>query len=162
MQGVSVDWTMDGIVHNMSTCVNDDVPVTVKYLAKRNPFLPLQLGSTLLEAAKVLSGTAHRVPIVDKDGRCVCIISQSNFLKFLYQFKDAIAGDSKTSVAEAGFLKEVVCVQTDELAVEAFKAMDQHGLSGIGVVDKEGKMVGNTSARDIKHSMVDLGQQLTI
>jgi len=53
--------------------------------------------------------------------------------------------------------KKVVGVTIDQTAVEAFSILDKYRLSGIAVVDKQGRLVGNTSGADLKLFVLDQG-----
>ena len=48
------------------------------------------------------------------------------------------------------YRKRVVSIDDDATAKQAFELILQHKLYGLAVVDAEGGLVGNTSARDIK------------
>ena len=125
--------------------------VSVTYLSRRNPFRPMSPSATLLQVARALSTQLHRVPIVDESGKCVSIMSQSILVQFLYSHRDELKDDLRQSVGALGLgLTKVVSVASDATAWQAFKTLELNGVSGIAMVDREGKLVGNTSARDLK------------
>jgi len=66
--------------------------------------------------------------------------------------------DEKMTDAGLPFRKDVVKVADDESAATAFELLDSTRLSGIAVVDEDGKLIGNTSARDIKNAVMDAGR----
>ena len=132
----------------------------VSYLAARNPFVPdYHKDTSLLDLCHALSRKeAHMVPLIDPTtGRCVRILSRSYMVKFLSEN----VALPEISLQEAGFPYKKPVIQAPDYASahEVFKLMDQHRLSGIAIVDSEnGKLVGNTSASDIK-AAVRLGQE---
>jgi len=132
---------------------------SIKYLSKRNPFRPVKPTSTLYDVAILLHEThCHRVPVVH-EGKCVGIMSQSALIKFLSENRDSIAEDVTQTLEDIKIgIKFVVTVPEESTAHEAFSIIEKSNLSGIGVVDEDGKLVGNTSARDIKYFVLDKGQ----
>jgi CBS-domain-containing membrane protein len=48
------------------------------------------------------------------------------------------------------FFKEVISVSEDDKALDAFYLMVERDIQGLAVIDKEGKLVGNLSIRDLK------------
>jgi len=132
------------------TLVDD---VTVTYLARRNPFKSVPIGSSLYEVAKMLKDGIHRVPVVDPaTGAVVKIISQSSVIQVLQQQLNGILKDVVLKTVEELDLgtSPVVCVQKDTLAIDTFKLMDDTKKTAVALVDEHGKLVGNTSAKDLK------------
>ena len=142
---------------------SDPEKVTVSSIAAKNPFLSLTEEATLKQVCDLLSRrNCHRVPIVDgESGRCVRIFSQSGLLKFLAEHLlanrttalQAIDAYFEQTLQQAGFpyKKDVVALKDTATAREVFEAMDSKGLSGIAIVDdRNGSLIGNTSASDIK------------
>jgi CBS domain-containing protein len=132
--------------------------VSVTYLSRRNPFKPISRDATLLQVARALSTQVHRVPIVDAEGKCVAIISQSALVHFLQDHRDEIKDDTKQNISglPIGICK-VISVKSDATAWEAFSVLELHAVSGIAIVDREGKLTGNTSARDLKYFVLNRG-----
>jgi len=135
--------------------------ITATYLAGRNPFKPVTAKSTLWEVALILCGEDHRVAVVDDQGKCTSIISQSNFIKFFEMHKTELAGELDQTVDDVGFpLKNVITVPSTETALNAFKTLDKFRISGLGVVTAEdGALIGNTSAQDLKYHVLDKGRE---
>jgi len=130
-------------------------------LAGRNPFKPVTLKSSLWDVAVILSGDDHRVAVVDDNGKCTAIISQSNFIKFFELHKTDLSGDLDQTVEDIGFpLKKVITVPSTETALNAFKTLDKFRISGLGVVKAEdGTLIGNTNAQDLKFHVLDKGRE---
>lgn len=137
--------------------------VTVTYLAARNPMVPSRGKETsLLDICKILADRhKHRVPITDdSSGSAICtgIISQSGLIAFIASKVPPGSLDKKMAHAGIPYKKEVVKVVDDSSAADAFELLDSKRLSGIAVVDEDGKLIGNTSARDVKNAVMDAGR----
>jgi len=137
--------------------------VTVSYLAARNPMTPFMTkDSSLLEVCKVLAcRQKHRVPITDSSSgknSCIGIISQSGLVAFIASKCPPGSLDVKMVDAGLEYKKDVVKIADYASASDAFELLDSHRLSGIAVVDEDGKLIGNTSARDIKNAVMDAGR----
>lgn len=132
--------------------------VSVTYLSRRNPFRPCSKSATLLQVARMLSTQLHRVPVVDESGKCIAIISQSSLIQFLNSQKAEIADDLRQTIGSLSLgMCKVVSVASDASAWQAFKTLEVNSVSGIAIVDREGKLVGNTSARDLKFFVLNKG-----
>ena len=114
--------------------------------------------SSLLDICKALAGRhKHRVAIIDSStGICTGIISQSGLVAFIAS--KCLSMDEKMEDANLNFRKNVVQVVDSDSAACAFELLDAKRLSGIAVVDEEGKLIGNTSARDVKLCVQDAGK----
>ena len=89
---------------------------------------------------------------------CEGILSQSSIVAFIAS--KCPKGSLDETMTEAGlpFLKDVITIADTASAAEAFELLDSKRLSGIAVVDEDGKLVGNTSAKDIKRAVSDAGR----
>lgn len=137
--------------------------VTVSYLAARNPMVPFHSKEDdLLDICKELKARhKHRVPIIDAStGTRVCtgMISQSGLVAYIAKHCPPESLDEKMEDAGLPFRKDVVKISDSASAASAFELLDSKRLSGIAVVDEDGKLIGNTSARDIKNAVMDAGK----
>mmetsp|Transcript_17417 Transcript_17417/g.28369 ORF Transcript_17417/g.28369 Transcript_17417/m.28369 type:complete len:379 (-) Transcript_17417:108-1244(-) len=126
--------------------------ITVRYLARRNPFKPLGPEASLWDAMKLMARRIKRIPVVDENGKLVNIVSQSSVMRLLsnnLQEKKIQSELAKVSASEIG-TKEVVSVHKDAVAAEVFKVMSDKNLSGIAVVDSIGTFLCSTQASDLK------------
>lgn len=144
-------------VHSKSTLALmtkwfEDMNVTVSYLAARNPFVSCTSSTPLEDVCKLLvEHHSHRVPVLNKDGRCESIISQSALVKALAEHANRDDLEETLDEAHLSYKKDIVMAKDTDSAMQVFELLDSKRLSGIAVVDSEtGKLVGNTSARDIK------------
>ena len=137
--------------------------VTVSYLAKRNHMVNFRgKEDSLLGICKELAGWhSHRVPITDSSSGgpvCAGIISQSGLVSFIASRCPPRSLDETMVDAGLPFRKDVVKVADGASAASAFELLDSKRLSGIAVVDGDGRLIGNTSARDIKAAVMDAGR----
>lgn len=137
--------------------------ITVSYLAARNPMVNFYTkDDPLLGICKELMGRhKHRVPISDSSsGKPVCtgIISQSALVSFIASKCPPGSLEEKMTDAGLPFRKEIAKIADDASAASAFELLDSRRFSGIAVVDEDGKLIGNTSARDIKNAVMDAGR----
>jgi len=145
------------ILHSLHSAEPAHVPepqksLTVSYLSGRNKFLPVFDNEPLTKATEFLSRSdVHRVPVLNKSRELLDIVSQSTIVEFMQKHPAELkAGLSKT-LEELGLAhKPVVAVRDNESALNTFRLLNQKCLSGVAVVDKDGKIVGNTSASDLK------------
>jgi len=126
--------------------------VTCTYLSRRNPFHPVSTTDSLLVAVEILAKGIHRVPVVDqKSGEVVNIISQSSVIQFLHKHHQEFKQETSGSISELKLgTVPVISVNKNTLAIDTFRLMDKRKISGVAVVDDDGKLVGNTSSSDIK------------
>lgn len=127
-------------------------------LSSRDPFVPVQDGSSLFSVIEVMAKhKVHRVPLIDHQGRVSNLITQSAIVSYLAMHLPELGPITEKTVAE--FLpghKEVITVDINARAIEAFKSMVEHKVSAVGVVDEEGKLTGNISVKDIRVSVFAL------
>lgn len=134
----------------------EDMNITVSYLAARNPFVYCKPETSLEQVCKLLvKHKCHRIPILGENGRCCAIISQSALVKTLVAYVSDEELEETLEEAALQYKKDIISAVDTASAKQVFELLDSHRLSGIAVVDEEtGKLVGNTSARDIKLSVV--------
>lgn len=132
---------------------------TISYLAARNHFYYCRPHAKLSDLCEFLNKRhCHRVPILNAEDRCQSIVTQTALISFI---ADNYPRDKlKETIKEAKipYKKKVFSVPDTVPASEAFTLLDNKRLSGIAVVDEDGKLIGNTSARDIKLAAFDEGK----
>jgi len=122
-------------------------------LAMRNAVPPIQKGASLQRAMTIFSKTgAHRIAIVE-NGKIVAVLTQSALISWIQknikQIPEQIRGQKMKEIGKTCF-KEVISVQFDKKAIEAFRLMAKYGIHGIAVVDETGCTLSNLSAKDLK------------
>lgn len=138
----------------------ESLPYTLSYLVTRNIVHTFKPTTPLVKLCEALSqAKCSRVLICVKEGtHCVNMISRSSLVSFLSEHVSPDELMETMDQAGLEFRKPVVSVRDSVSAFEAFELIDSKGLYGIAVVDEEGALLGNTSARDIKHAALDKGR----
>jgi CBS domain-containing protein len=85
-------------------------------------------------------------------------LSQSGIVAFIASKCPRDSLDQSMTDAGLPFLKDVATIPDTASAADAFELLDAKRLSGIAVVDEDGRLVGNTSAKDIKRAVLDAGR----
>lgn len=121
------------------------------------PVVELPSNTELYEAVQMMvRNGSHRVLVYDDQQRPVNLITQSRVVKFISVLKDSIPQSNRTlQELHLGF-KEVLKVDKDAIAYDAFNMMLNQKVSAVGVVDKEGRLFGSLSVNDIKELGYDL------
>jgi len=122
-------------------------------MASRHAFEACAPSDPISKAASLLcTRGCRRVPIVE-EGKILDIISQSSLVAYLYQHKDSLPALMEHTPLQPIGTNDVVSVRATESAMTAFTLINRHQLHGIAVIDGMGKLVGNTSASDIRLMM---------
>ena len=102
-------------------------------------------------------GVCHRLAVFDVDRdktelTVTAIMSQLDIVRFLHRHSEALNHLRDMTLTELGLLtrREVVTAPWDSSALECFKLMTEHKVSAVGVVDREGELVANLSASDLR------------
>eukprot|EP01112_Ceratiomyxa_fruticulosa_P008294 TRINITY_DN2147_c0_g1_i4.p1 TRINITY_DN2147_c0_g1~~TRINITY_DN2147_c0_g1_i4.p1 ORF type:complete len:315 (+),score=46.60 TRINITY_DN2147_c0_g1_i4:441-1385(+) len=126
-------------------------------LSKRNRMVPVPLGASLLEAMETMTrNSVQRIPImeVNQKGDFVkihSILTESNVLSFLAKSAPKLDSWFNKPLKELGFhTKKVISIDVNRPAIEAFRLMVKFRVSGIPILDSEGKVLANISARDLR------------
>jgi CBS domain-containing protein len=107
--------------------------------------------ASILDALKLsLDNKIHRVLVLNADGKLSNLITQSRIIQFVAVMLDNLPKTSK-SLAELNLgVSPVLTISEDQTAFHAFKLMKEKRVSGLAVVDANGKLVGSISASDLK------------
>jgi len=154
-----------------------DTPVRfIMDMSGRDEWKPVDMDASLLIVMDLLSRPdVHRIPVTEDRGTKVsAIITQSRVVKWLFDNRDKLAfpeqsrsmktrdiGYGVTSVMK----DEIVSVKEDQTVLNAFLLIFERMVSGVAVVNEEGKLVGSLSASDLKwaaESAFDLGNRLSM
>jgi CBS domain-containing protein len=126
-------------------------------LSKRNPFHPVKQGYSAWAVLEPLAReNIHRIPIVSEDGQIVNLVTQSQVIRVLNDNIAQLDGKLTRPVSSCKrFFKDVIVVQEETTALEAFKLMVESHHGGVAVVNAAGGLVGALSLRDIKAVFAD-------
>jgi len=127
--------------------------ISIKYLSRRNRFQPVPNTSSLYEVCEALAAPdIHRVPVVDGTGRVETIISQTTIIKYLHQKVHVVIDSSQDpTVGDLGIgSSPVLSVTQSEKVINTFRKMEKQQKSGIAILDQMGRLVGTTTAKDLR------------
>jgi 5'-AMP-activated protein kinase regulatory gamma subunit len=122
-------------------------------LSSRNPFHEVRRGYSLFHVFEILARErgVHRVPIIDEGRRIVHLATQSQILDFLSKNLANLGTICNKPLSQLQHITtDVLCVKHNEIAMEAFSKMIKQTVTGVGVIDTNGKLIGNLSLRDLK------------
>jgi CBS domain-containing protein len=127
-------------------------------ISERNPWAPVWEGFPLSSLLDMFSKNVnvHRVPVVDGNGQVVGLLTQSGVLEFLAQQMDHCpSANVKVDSFWKPSNKPTVSISSGDTAMNAFKKMNDFRVSGLPVVDGDGKIVGSISASDLRASTIE-------
>jgi len=126
-------------------------------LSKRNAMVPVNVGATLLDAVQnMASNMVQRIPILDKDGNIIDLLTQSSIIAYLAKHIEQLGPAVHKSLKELNFEKKpVISIDHSKCAIDAFKLMAENRVSGIAVLDTNKKLMANISARDLRSIQQD-------
>lgn len=154
-----------------------DAPVRfIMDMSGRDEWRPVDMDASLLVVMDLLSRPdMHRVPVTeDRGAKVTAIITQSRVVKWLFDNRDKLAFPEQTrtmKVRDIGsgvtsvMKDEIVSVTENQTVLEAFVVIFERMVSGVAVVNDDGKLVGSISASDLKwvaESAFDLGNRLSM
>jgi len=93
----------------------------------------------------------HRVPVFKND-LLYGILSQSDYVAFLYRHKDdpQLATGLATTIEQLGYQKGLLTTDKRENVVDVLSMMKTNGLSAIPLVNESGEIAGCFSASDFR------------
>ena len=118
------------------------------------PFVALEVNEFANLALDVFSSGIHRTPVLDSEGKVVETISQSDFVKWIYDqsntyLKKFDVFDKK--VMDLGLSQKVVTsVKSTDTVIKSIWTLVYNNLSAVPIVNDNGDLVGNFSATDLK------------
>jgi len=152
------------ILHYVSEISSDKMEASLKSttcgalanISNRDRFVPVKDSTNLIKVVQTFCTNyknLHRLPIINAAGSLIGIVSQSLLVSWLAPHVTKFDFGHST-VGQLGLGLEVPHVvtvkKTDKVSV-ALKKIKENSVSGIGIVDDNGKLVGNFSASDVKY-----------
>jgi len=121
---------------------------------------PVTMDTPMSEVIVLLATETRRVPVMDASGRVCKILSQSHITSVLNDtLKELEAKNEKlpdvfnqTPRSSGGFgIREVLTVSSEtQTAKDAFRMIIENGVSAIGVLDDDGKLLASITTKDIR------------
>lgn len=123
----------------------------VMNFSNRDPFETITSESSLWTAVTlILEKGARRLVVVNPNGRVTSVLSQVDILRYLTPIiANFSKGSNTVSELKLG-TQNVKTISIDALARDAFTLIRKEGVSAIGIVDNEGRLLANLSATDLK------------
>lgn len=137
-----------------STRIKDIIEVS-----GRNPWRPVKATDSMKELVSSLTQESHvqRVPVLDEEGKVIAIVSRTKVVEFLRNELPQFPSVSETKLCETEWFKararEVITIPSNVKAALAGETMVEKTVSGLAVVDADGKLVGAISATDFKRCL---------
>jgi len=119
----------------------------------RNPWVIVAEDAPLQGAINTMvSSGAYRLAVVDSMGRFSSVLSQSRLVRFLANrnLEMGSLGDFSVQSLGLGTSGKLVTIRHDEKILNAFMKIYEEHVSGVGVLDDNGRIVGNISVSDLK------------
>jgi CBS domain-containing protein len=148
-----VDWYQ--FVANELKVVTEESIASICDASERNPWCEVSRLKPLNSLMDMFSKNVniHRVPIVDDGGEVIGLISQSKVINFLYKNVEHFPDSAAVQVKDRFKPGKVVSIGIEKTAIDGYNLMATERVSGLAVVDGEGKLVACLSASDLKGSM---------
>jgi CBS domain-containing protein len=124
-------------------------------LSKRNPLCQVLKTSPLWECISLFQRGLHRVVVTNEERKIVGILSQSDVVRFLAGKMDEHYSFFGKTVEELNLgTYSLITVRDTQPTIAALKILYEHKVSAVAVVNKEGILVGNLSASDLKGATI--------
>jgi len=116
-----------------------------------DPAIYVKEGANMYETTKsMVAQKIHRALVLDENNQPLNIVTQSRILKLISVAIESFpSAMEKISNLEIG-TSQVIVLPEEKTSYEAFKLMIDKKISGLGVVNSNGKLIGNLSISDIK------------
>jgi len=132
-------------------------------ISGRNQFISIKNTSKIQDLLYMLSSRdVHRVGVVDEKNKSVGLITQSDIMKYIEANEGKLYAKLNQKVQEIWQMepKKVESIPSDHFVIDALVKLVEKRISGIAIVDEEGKVVGNISASDLKRMQLNPPEQL--
>eukprot|EP01125_Pyxidicula_operculata_P020712 TRINITY_DN772_c0_g1_i1.p1 TRINITY_DN772_c0_g1~~TRINITY_DN772_c0_g1_i1.p1 ORF type:complete len:330 (+),score=79.13 TRINITY_DN772_c0_g1_i1:132-1121(+) len=123
----------------------------IRNISESNAYRPVENSAPLNSAIDLmLQYHVRRVPIINSEGDLVSILTQSRLLQHLAEEVQKFSFcQSSVEELKLGY-KTVTSVTSDTPVKDAYEMMLSQNISGVAVVDSNGKLVGSLSVTDLR------------
>lgn len=114
--------------------------------------MPLSDNADLLNIVQILGKYGvHRVNIFDEAGNLINIITQLAVLQLISSHLDSISDIGGLTLEQLNIgTSPVTTINLSSPTIDAFRVIRDRRLYAVPVIDAEGKIVGNVSAKDMR------------
>jgi len=123
-------------------------------LSQKDPLHSISEKAPILDALQIFGKGVYRLVVVDEEAsythRLTNVLSQSDIIQFIASKSIQMGSKFNKSLEEAGLhVLGVATVLDNVTALDALRYLRDLKVSGLGIVDSSGKLVGNLSATDM-------------
>jgi len=115
-------------------------------ISGRNKWVAVSYKDPISKLLQLLS-TTHRVAVLDEENNFVGLITQSKFVDFIWKNQGMFKQHFNQKVIN--LQKPVETINMKVFVIEAFKQIWEKEISGLAVLNDEGKLMANISASDL-------------
>jgi len=119
-------------------------------LSKRNPCVPADPDTPLLKVMTTLAEGTYRVPIINSRGRVIRILSQMAMCELMAENLGYWEQEAKFTLPSPFRSAKVVKVSSDSTALDAFSKIQNTSVTGVAVIDEEGRLIADLTPADLK------------
>jgi len=136
-----------------------DLAKNVADISGVNPMIPIRASDPVSEALKVFAETGtHRVPILEGDSvaKIGHVLTQTAVISWLGKNVGSLGDIVNKSLDQLGVQKKpVISVDLESTCYDAFKKMADNRVTAVAVLNADGTLLSNLSAKDIKEIKLD-------
>jgi len=121
--------------------------------SRRNPWYTVNENSILKEAVEILlQHKIHRIAVYDSHSELKWVLSLTDIIDFIYKhMDDHFSKIASQTIGELNLgFKEVITVSAEEKVWKSYMLMNSKGVSGVGITEDNGSIIGHLSAADLR------------
>jgi CBS domain-containing protein len=114
-------------------------------------------GTTVFDVMQIMvNSNVQRVPVVSPENTIENYVTQSALVQHFSKNSAKLGRFAECSLAELGFQpKTVFSVKEHAPAIDAFKLMSEHKITGVPILDSEGEIITNISSKELRNVLTD-------
>jgi len=124
----------------------------------KSKLIPVMHGTSIYDIMQIMvNNGVQRVPVLNpQTNKLEKLITQSTLIQHFAKNSAKFGNYGGYTLAELGFKsKHVWAVKENAIAIDAFKLMSEHKITGVPIVDNEGTIITNISSRDLRNVLTD-------
>lgn len=125
---------------------------------EKSKLIPVMHGTSINDVMQIMvKNGVQRVPVMNPLTNALeNFVTQSTLIQYFAKNSAKFGKYGEYTLSELGFKpKHVFSVKETDLAIDAFKMMSEHKITGIPIVDNEGTIITNISSRDLRNVLTD-------
>jgi len=124
----------------------------------KSKLIPVMHGTSIYDIVQIMVNSGvQRVPVLNpQTNKIENFVTQSTLIQYFAKNSAKLGKYADCTLSELGFKpKHVYAVKETDIAIEAFKLMSEHKITGVPIVDSEGEIITNVSSRDLRNVLTD-------